>query len=221
MQGSTTRRLALLLLCSATAVTAQAQHAARVATLQERQSFLDYHARQAAPRQGERILLAALPGSDGSGELQASVEAPPHRGRGALCRTERVNHVLQGSGRQVRWQNAGTQYYAWLDRGACRAVAAPVRLLQRVPDTELEGVLLYQKSLLERARLLMAGNTACAPARAYPFVLAAVDVGASRAGAEEQYALVFKSDRNTFLRIWLRKSGAQYDAWNVTCPAML
>ena len=218
MQGSTSRLLALLLLASA----AQAQEMVRMPTAQERQSFHDYQARQPAPQKGARLVFGSVPAADGrSGALQASVEAPPHRGRGALCRTERVNHVLQGSGRQARWQNAGTQYYAWLDRGACRAVAAPVRLLQRVPDTELEGVLLYQKSLLERARLLMAGNTACAPARAYPFVLAAVDVGASRPGAEEQYALVFKSDRNTFLRIWLRKSGAQYDAWNVTCPAML
>lgn len=218
MQGSTTYLLALLLMGSV----AHAQEVVRTPTAQERQSFHDYQATQPAPQKGARLVFGSAPAADGrGGALQASVEAPPHRGRGALCRTERVNHVLQGSGRQARWQLADTQYYAWLDRGACRAVAAPVRLLQRVPDTELEGVLLYQKPLLERARLLMAGNTACAPARAYPFVLAAVDVGASRPGAEEQYALVFKSDRNTFLRIWLRKSGAQYDAWNVTCPAML
>ena len=86
-------------------------------------------------------------------------------------------------------------YYAWLDRGACRPVAEPVRLLQRVPDAELEGVLLYQKPLLARARLLMAGNTECAPLRALNFSLAAVDVGASRPQAQEQYALVFRSDR--------------------------
>lgn len=221
MQGSTSRLLALLLLCSATML-AQAQTPARVPSGPERQSFHDYQARLPAPPKGARLVFESVPAADGRGDLlQASVEAPPHRGRGALCRTERVSHVLQGSGKQARWQPAGTQYYAWLDRGACRAVAEPVRMLQRVPDTELEGVLLYQKPLLARARLLMAGNTACAPARSYPFVLAAVDVGASRAGAEEQYALVFRSDRNTFLRIWLRKSGAQYDAWNVTCPAML
>jgi len=223
MQRSTTRPLALPVLFAVAMMTgAHAQDAARAPTALERQSFQQYRAQQGAAQAGERILFASLPASASSAAtLQASVEAPPHRGRGALCRTERVNHVLAGSGKQARWQAAGTQYYAWLDRGACRAVAAPVRLLQRVPDSELEGVLLYQKTLLERARLLMAGNTACAPARAYPFVLAAVDVGASRPGAEEQYALVFQSDRNTYLRIWLRRSGAQYDAWNVTCPAML
>jgi len=218
MQGSTSRLLALLMFASA----AHAQETARTPTAQERQSFQDYQSRLPVPPKGARVVFGSVPAADGRGvALQASVEAPPHRGRGALCRTERVNHVLHGNGKQARWQSAGTQYYAWLDRGACRAVAEPVRMLQRVPDAELEGVLLYQKPLLERARLLMAGNTACAPARSYPFVLAAVDVGASRPGAEEQYALVFRSDRNTFLRIWLRKSGAQYDAWNVTCPAML
>lgn len=38
------------------------------------------------------------------------------------------------------------EYYAWLDRGTCRAVAEPVRMLQRIPDVELEGVLLYQNA---------------------------------------------------------------------------
>lgn len=70
---------------------------------------------------------------------------------------------------------------------------------------------------MERARLLMTGNTACAPLRALKFALAAVDVGAAAAS----YALVFKSDRDSYARVWLRKSGAQYDAWNVTCPPVL
>ena len=86
-------------------------------------------------------------------------------------------------------------------------MAAPVRLLQRIPDTELKGVLLYQKQLLERARLLMAGNTACAPARAYPFVLVAVDVGASRRPPKSSMRWCSKATA-TLPALWLRKSGA-------------
>lgn len=199
-------------------------HAADDATASaaERASLLQFYAQQYPGQSAARTVFqsGAVVGGNGR-ELVGSVEAPPTRGHGALCRTQRTKFVLQGRGKQAHWQEAGMEYYAWLDRGACRPVAEPVRLLQRIPDTELEGVLLYQKPLLERARLLMAGNTACAPLRALKFSLAAVDVGTSTPRDEERYALVFKSDRDSYARIWLRKSAGQYDGWNVTCPPML
>lgn len=219
MQASLLRPLALLawLACSLPASAAE-----RVATAGERKSFDDFYS-QAHPQDKPARTLFEVRRDDGSRgwTVSATTEAPPHRGQGALCRTHRTIFVLKGVGKQAKWEESGVDYYAWLDRGACRPVAEPVRLLQRVPDAELEGVLLYQKPLLARARLLMAGNTECAPLRALNFSLAAVDVGASRPQAQEQYALVFRSDRNSYARIWLRKSGQQYDAWTVTCPPVL
>lgn len=220
MPGSFLRPLALCVVAAACA-SASAADAVAVDAAQ-RASLLAFYAQQYPGEAAVRTVFESVPVVGGRGrEVVGSVEAPPYRGHGALCRTQRTKFVLQGDGKQARWQEAGMEYFAWLDRGTCRPVAEPVRMLQRIPDTELEGVLLYQKSLLERARLLMAGNTACAPLRARTFSLAAVDVGAAAPRAEERYALVFKSDRDSYARIWLRKSGAQYDAWNVTCPPVL
>ncbi|MBB5369483.1 MULTISPECIES: hypothetical protein [unclassified Janthinobacterium] len=221
MQACLVRPLALFVL-SATLVSASAVADDVTATAAERASLLQFYGQQYPDQPAARTVFQSVPVVGGHGrELVGSVETAPYRGHGALCRTQRTKFVLQGTGKQERWQEAGIEYYAWLDRGTCRPVAEPVRLLQRVPDTELEGVLLYQKPLLERARLLMAGNTACAPLRSLKFSLAAVDVGASVRQEEERYALVFKSDRDSYARVWLRKSAGQYDAWNVTCPPML
>lgn len=220
MPGCFVRPLALF---AVAAVCGSAGAAEAVAIdAQQRASLLAFYAQQYPGEAAARTVFESVPVVGGRGrEVVGSVEAPPYRGHGALCRTQRTKFILHGEGKQARWQEAGMEYYAWLDRGTCRPVAEPVRMLQRIPDTELEGVLLYQKPLLARARLLMAGNTACAPLRALNFVLAAVDVGAAAPRAEERYAMVFKSDRDSYARIWLRKSGAQYDAWNVTCPPVL
>ena len=210
-------RSVALFTVSAVCISASAAEAVAV-DAQQRASLLAFYAQQYPGEPAARTVFESVPIVGGRGsEVVGSVETPPYRGHGALCRTQRTKFVLHGTG----WQEAGMEYFAWLDRGACRAVAEPVRMLQRIPDVELEGVLLYQKPLLERARLLMAGNTACAPLRALKFTLAAVDVGAAAPRAEERYALVFKSDRGSYARVWLRKSGAQYDAWNVTCPPVL
>ena len=222
MQVTPLRPLALLALLACGVSASAAERAApqtRTATSEERQSFAQFYAGRPA---AVRTLFEVTRDASGRGwTVSATTEAPPHRGQGALCRTHRTSFVLKGAGKQAKWEESGQAYYAWLDRGACRPVAEPVRLLQRVPDAELEGVLLYQKPLLARARLLMAGNTECAPLRALNFSLAAVDVGASRPQAQEQYALVFRSDRNSYARVWLRRSGQQYDAWTVTCPPVL
>lgn len=225
MQATPQRALALLALstCCLSAIAAdRTAPQTRTPTTDERQSFEAFYAAAHSGEKAARTLFEVQREAGSRGwTVSAAAEAAPHRGQGALCRTHRTRYVLSGAGRQATWREAGVEYYAWLDRGACRPVAEPVRLLQRVPDAELEGVLLYQKPLLARARLLMAGNTECAPLRALNFVLAGVDVGASRPKAEEQYALVFRSDRNSYARIWLRKSGKQYDAWTVTCPRVL
>ena len=220
MRGCFLRPVALCVMSAVCGLAAAADGV--VGDAQQRASLLAFYAQQYPGEPAVRTVFESVPVVGGGGrEVGGRVETAPYRGHGALCRAQRTKFVLHGEGMQARWQEAGMEYYAWLDRGTCRPVAAPVRMLQRVPDTELEGVLLYQKSLLERARLLMAGNTACAPLRALAFSLAAVDVGAAAPRAEERYALVFKSDRDSYARVWLRKSGAQYEAWNVTCPPVL
>ncbi|MDO8439141.1 MAG: hypothetical protein Q7S67_02745, partial [Telluria sp.] len=109
--------------------------------------------------------------------------------------------------------------FVWLQKGACRPSASAATLQNRMPDTELVSVLEQHPKVLARARLLMAGNSACASARSFNFGLASIGVGTSGKETEEMVELGYVSDRRTTARIWIRRSGAEYDAWNVACPA--
>ena len=160
MQANPLHFVALLVLstCCLSAIAAdRTAPQTRTPTTEERQSFEAFYAGAHPGEKPARTLFEVQREARSRGwAIGATAEAAPHRGQGALCRTHRTRYVLSGAGRQATWQETGVEYYAWLDRGACRPVAEPVRLLQRVPDAELEGVLLYQKPLLARARLLLA-----------------------------------------------------------------
>lgn len=149
--------------------------------------------------------------------LAAVVERAPQRGYRQLCRMRRIAFRYANETRSWSAEERLRQF-VWLNPAAgCAAPARPVELLARMPDTELAGVLGQQAPLLASARLLMAGNSACARQRALPFALSAIDVGAGGAGAEEMVALTYVSDRATEVTVWVRRSGADYSPWNVAC----
>lgn len=150
-------------------------------------------------------------------QVAATVSMAPRRGVKLLCRMQRIDfQYAPGSG---QWSAADdVRQFAWLDRASgCAVPAKPVQLLQRMPDTELAAVLAQQAKLLDKARLLLAGNTACARHRSLPFDLHAIDVGATGSSSEEMVALVYRSGRDAEATIWARRSGADYDAWNASC----
>lgn len=208
-------RLALLALPAAahaapqTRPVAAAELAAFHAYYQKR--FPDDHAAQ--PRFVIERASAAAPWN-----VAAVVDSAPRRGYRQLCRMRRIDFAYANEA--VTWNAAEpARQFVWLNPAAgCAVLGQPVELVQRMPDTELAGVLGQQAQILASARLLMAGNTACARQRSHPFVLNAVDVGASGSGAEEMLALLYRSDRAGKLTVWARRTGAEYSAWNVSCP---
>ena len=145
----------------------------------------------------------------------AHVDSTPRRGLRTLCRMTRTRFSFD---KQWSVMPQRTEF-VWLQKGACSAPARAPVLLGRMPDTELISVLEQPPTVLARARLLMAGNSACARARSFNFALASIGVGTSGKEAEEMVALGYASDRSSAVTIWIRRSGAEYDAWNVACPA--
>lgn len=147
--------------------------------------------------------------------LSAQADGAPHRALGALCRMERHDFVFDKA-----WRAAPPRQLAWLDAKACRPGAAAVELLQRMPDTEVIALLeRATPKLLEHARLVMAGNSACAVARSDPFALAAIDVDSPGTATEQMAALVYRGARGSSVNVWLRRSASTLDLWTVSCPS--
>lgn len=199
------------------AVSAQAAPENRPPAEAELRSFHAYYQKRFPDDHGAQPAFAITRASPGAPwQVAASVSLAPKRGLKLLCRMRRIDFGYAAE--KNEWSAAPARQFVWLDKAAgCALPARPVELLQRMPDTELVGLLAQQGRLLERARLLLAGNTACAGQRSYRFDLHAIDVGASGEGSEEMVALLYRSERNTTATIWARRTGAEYDAWNASC----
>ncbi len=145
-------------------------------------------------------LLLTLTLAQAQAQAQGIDQASAARTLGPLCRAH----------------SAGVQY-AWIGRPHCQAPARPVRLTQRLPDTELLSALEQHARVLQQARLLFAGNTSCASQRAFNFSLVSLGVSAAGRQWEEMVEWGFESDRNTTATVWARKNGTAYDVWYVAC----
>ncbi len=108
--------------------------------------------------------------------------------------------------------------YVWIEHAGCVNKASAVELLVPIPDADLLALLERQAALLERGRILLSGNTACAVRRAYRFALDKITVGSAGPNPEVMAGLIYKSDHGTFATIWIKRSGLEYTAWNVSCP---
>ena len=186
----------------------------RLATDEERASFHAYYLQQkgSAPPAGT-IVTAVRDGAADAWRVEALVDAPARRALRTLCRMERTAFI-----HEKQWQSAGTRQFAWSTAASCAAPAHLVALGQRMPDTDILALMEQQGALLARARLLFAGNTACAVQRAYNYRLAAIDVSVFINGSEEMATLTYRSDRGPAARVWARRTGLAYDPWNVSCP---
>jgi hypothetical protein len=156
-----------------------------------------------------------------SWQVDATVDLFPTRGYESLCRMSRLPFRYDAAAKKgARWRADGPPIqFAWLDaRAGCPVPANPVRLLQHVPDRDIGPLLRQAPALLLRARLLLAGSTACAELRSYRFTLAAIEIGAPDAGMEELHGLVFDSDHGRSAHVWVRPGAGELVAWNVSCP---
>ncbi|MBA5689273.1 hypothetical protein H3H39_19705 [Duganella sp. LX47W] len=175
-----------------------------------------------APGAGKARLMAERPAGKGPWQLSATMETPPRLAMPGVCQLERsvFRHVPQAPDGQP-WRADGMALpYVWLAvAGPCVAPARPVRLLQALPPEVVLQLLKENAALLNRARLLFAGNTQCARLRALPFALDALGRGPRANGAPTIYTLLFRGERGELAQVDARYSRAELTAWNVSCPA--
>jgi len=207
--------LILTALAGAAAGQAMAAPETRPPTDAELASF-QAHYQQQFPRRppAKPVFSITREAAKSAWTLTATVDSPPTRGLRALCRMTRTDFRYAG-----QWRASDkARPYAWLEHRGCTATARAVEMVQQMPDTEAAGLLEHHLALLQSARILLAGNTACASQRSFKFTLAQIEVGTAGPSAEVLAGLVFKSDHNTVAKVWARRSGADYNAWNVSCP---
>lgn len=208
--------LVLAVLSSLPAHAQDAQPERRAPTAQELASFKAFHITPAAAR--APVFDIARQSRKDPWRVEATVDGAPYRGAGALCRMtqNRYSYNPRAAASQ-RWSMNGERRFAWLDRAPCAKPTRLVELRQRIPDADLAPLIGQHGVLLLRARLLFAGNTSCAPHRSLRFRLAALDVSAPPHGKEELHALVFDSDSAARAQVWIKKRGAELNAWDVAC----
>ncbi len=204
-----------LLLCALMLMSVMA-HATenRSPTDQERAAFEAYYRQQAkASPATPPIYQISRDSATAAWRIEAYVDAPPRRALRALCRMDRSTFAYDGA-----WRPGQVQQFAWHASAGCSAPANRIALGQRMPDTDILALIEQQAILLTRARLLFAGNTACAAQRAYNYRLSAIDVSIFVNGSEEMATLTYQSDRGPTARVWARRTALAYDPWNVSCP---
>ncbi len=192
---------------------AQAAGETREPTAQERASFQAFYQLQSTIGVAPPVFKITRDTATSAWNIQAHADAPARRALRTLCRMDRLVYNYDG-----QWQRAAVQQFAWHAPADCNKPANPIALGQRMPDTDILALIEQQGALLKRARLLFAGNTACAPQRAYNYRLTGIDVTTFINGSEEMATLTYQSDRGPAARVWARRSGLAYDPWNVSCP---
>ena len=225
--------LPILAACPVFAHGAKDVSSTRAPTPQETASFNDFYRKNYA---GAGV-AASLPATAGTAIVQpvfeivrppgrrdwsvtARVDAAPRHTSAAVCQMSRsVFSYRRGAPKSQRWSaDPSDRQLVWLARTpACVVPASPLLLEQALPDADLVNLIGQQAALLQRARLLMAGNTQCAHMRSLAFQPRALGVEASTAAAPTMYRITYESDRNSTVQVAVRKSGTELTAWNVSC----
>jgi hypothetical protein len=143
--------------------------------------------------------------------LSASVDTPPQRAVLPLCRLQRTVFEREGKAWHEREHKP---VFTWIHHTPqCGTPpAALVELRTELPEIDILRLLQQQSEILKAARLLMAGNTSCAPMRSRTFRLSALELA-----PDSLPLLVFENDIGGTARIAVRKSRAELTAWNVYC----
>jgi hypothetical protein len=182
---------------------------ARAPTAAEQKAFEAwYRSRPAAAAQAAAPQLETR--RDGKRwRLSAHEDAPAVRAVLPLCRMPRT--VFERQNKQ--WtERAETLIWVHHTAQCGPAPASAVRQRAELPELDILRLLQQQAELLRSARLLMAGNTSCAPMRSRSFQLSALD-----RAPDTLPLLVFDNDIGGTARISVRKTGADLTAWNVNC----
>lgn len=226
-------RRALLL----AAAFAGAAHAARPVqavqtrepTAEERSSFDEYYREQVPARVsgGPSLFAPAFDIQRRRGEpwqVIARVDSSPRHHSPELCRQIRTSYLYNAKAPPgQRWSPSAAEpeWYIWLatPKVICTAAQYTVRMDPALSNADATALLRQHRDLLLRARLLFAGNSGCARQRALTFRLSAIEPAPPANGAPQMVGMVFESDRETRVRVAVRKHRGEYAAWNVNCAA--
>ena len=147
--------------------------------------------------------------------VRASLAGRPKAGWKQVCHQRRAEYEFGPRG----WHRLPQpSVWVWLGAPRCAVPAAPVQLRAPLPDTEILPLLERQRALGERMRVLMVGNSECASQRGLGFALRALDVSNPAGGAELMPMLTYGSSTGTEARLYVRRNGANFDPWTVSCP---
>lgn len=152
----------------------------------------------------------------------ARVDSSPRRHTPDLCRQIRTSYIYNAKApKDARWtpSAAAPEWYVWLatPKVPCSAARYTTRMDPAVHPDDVKALIWQHRTLLARARLLFAGNSSCARQRSLTFRLAAIEPAPPSNGAPAMVGMVFESDRDTRVRVAVRKSRGEYAAWNVNC----
>ncbi len=201
----------------------------REPSAEERDSFEEYYRSQVPPALSGGVPLFA-PAFDiqrrrgQPWQVIAQVASSPRHFTPDLCRQIRTSYIYNGKApKGQRWtpSAAAPEWQVWLatPKVICTAAPRTVRMEPTVNPADVSALLRQQDELLTRARLLFAGNSDCARQRALPFRLSAIEPAPPANGAPYMVGMVFDSDRDTRVRLAVRKHRGEYAAWNVSCAA--
>ena len=204
------RYVVFLAAMAAPAVAVAAALETRAPTLAEQRSFAQFLQRTAPGMAAPPLRVERARGAS-AWRVSASTDAPPVRLVLPLCSVRRDTYALQADD---SWRSTVSQH-VWIHH-TTHCGAAPAGMVElRAPLAEIDTLRLIQAQgeLLQRARLLMAGNTRCAPTRSRSFQLRALG-----RQADGMFVLGYESDIGSRVEVTVRPSRAELTAWNVNCP---
>jgi len=201
----------------AAAVTINAAAApAPVATDKEQASFFEYYSAQHATGGLLRPQFAVTTVKS-KRHVTATVDGAAQRATLPLCRQPRtVFDYDPKAPKDKRWSERAPQQLVWVHhQPQCGAQPeTPIRLLAPLPEMEILMLIQQHPTLLNNARLLMAGNTSCAPSRSRGYRLTGLD-----RAKDGLPVLVFENAIREEARIAVRRSRNELVAWSAECAS--
>lgn len=181
-------------------------------TDKEQASFFDYYAVAHPGTAGLLRPQFAATGERRNRRVTATLDGPAQRLVLPLCRQTRS--MFDYDTRARRWSERPAEQLVWVHHGQqCGTQPeTPVRLLAPLAEMDILVLIQQHPTLLNNSRLLMAGNTQCAPARSRGFRLTGLD-----RAKDGLPVLVFENDIGGAARITVRKSRNELVAWSAQC----
>jgi hypothetical protein len=209
----------------AAAAPADSPAQSRTATAAEQESFFDWYNTKNSGAPDNRGLLRpqfsvtlekGKRGKRDKRRVTATVDGAAQRAVLPLCRQPRTVFEYDPRGRkESRWSESGPpQTLVWIHHARqCGAQPeTPVRLLQPLAEMDILMLLQQHAPILGSARLLMAGNTSCAPSRSRGYRLTGLD-----RGKDGLPVLVYESDIAGDVRVSVRRTRNELLPWGVSC----